>query len=50
MRKFKMTYPESRPLLVTAPTTEIYLNGPSTVASEDEIETDIYVDIAAARR
>ncbi len=43
-----MNYLESRSLVVAAPTAEIYLNDPGTVASEDELETDIYVAVAAA--
>ena len=43
-----MNYLESKSLVVAAPTAEIYLNDPGTVASEDELETDIYVAVAAA--
>jgi effector-binding domain-containing protein len=43
-----MTYLEDTGQAVGAPTWEIYLNDPDTVASEDELETDIYVTLAAA--
>ena len=43
-----MSYLESESLSISAPTAEIYLNDPSSVASEDELETDIYVAVKAA--
>lgn len=41
-----MRYLETNSLTVSAPTVEIYLNDPDNVASEDELETDIYVAVA----
>ena len=43
-----MKYLEENGMTVGAPTWEIYLNDPDSVASEDELETDIYVTIDGA--
>lgn len=43
-----MEYLENNGMTVGAPTWEIYLNEPDSVASEDELETDIYVSIEGA--
>lgn len=43
-----MEYLEENGMTVGAPTWEIYLNEPDSVASEDELETDIYVSIEGA--
>ncbi len=43
-----MKYLAANSLVVSAPTVEVYLNNPNMVASEDELETDIYVTVAAA--
>lgn len=40
-----MEYPENNGMTVGAPTWEIYLNDPDSIASEDELETDIYVTV-----
>ena len=43
-----MKYIEENGMTVGAPTWEIYLNEPGNVASEDELETDIYVTVERA--
>lgn len=45
-----MEYLENNGMTVGAPTWEIYLNYPDSVASEDELETDIYATVKRAER
>ena len=42
-----MKYLEAEGMTLGTPTWEIYLNDPGSVSSEDELETDIYVTVAA---
>jgi AraC family transcriptional regulator len=43
-----MAFIEENALKISAPTVEIYLNNPSQVADESELETDVYVGVKAA--
>ena len=43
-----MEYVEKNHMTVGAPSWEIYLNDPDSVASQDELETDIYVTVSQA--
>ena len=40
-----MRYLEANGIAVGAPTWELYLNNPDSVASEDDLQTDIYVTV-----
>jgi effector-binding domain-containing protein len=43
-----MKYVDDNNMVIGLPNWEIYLNEPDSVASEDELETDIYVTVSEA--